>query len=228
MSIKKLIKAIITNNHYLNSLVRKAKKIRKKLKRPISGKNNKIINYGFLSNVRFDVAGNNNLISIGVGAELSDLVIYIRGNNHVLKIANNCEYKSGSVWFEDHDCQIVIGRYTTIESAHLAVTEPNSKIIIGEDCMFSRDIEFRTGDSHTIIDLETKKRINPAQDIEVGNHVWIGARSIILKGARIGNNSIIGINAIVTSDVPDHSIAAGIPAKEIKNNIDWIRERVYT
>ncbi len=228
MSIKKLIKAIITNNHYLNSLVRKAKKVRKKLKRPISGKNNKIINYGFLSNVRFDVAGNNNLISIGVGAELSDLVIYIRGNNHVLKIANNCEYKSGSVWFEDHDCQIVIGQYTTIESAHLAVTEPNSKITIGEDCMFSRDIEFRTGDSHTIIDLESKKRINPAQDIEVGNHVWIGARSIILKGARIGSNSIIGINAIVTSDVPSHSIAAGIPAKEIKNKIDWIRERVYS
>lgn len=228
MSIKKLIKAIITNNHCLNSIVRKAKKVRKRLKKPISGKNNRIINYGILSNVRFDVAGNNNLISIGAGAELSDLVIYIRGDNHVLKVANHCEYKSGSVWFEDHDCQVVIGQYTTIESAHLAVTEPNSKIIIGEDCMFSRDIEFRTGDSHTIIDLETKKRINPAQDIEVGNHVWIGARSIILKGARIGNNSIIGINAIVTSDVPSHSIAAGIPAKVIKNNIDWIRERVYT
>ena len=226
--MKNRIRTIIKKNNYLYSIVRKVKKIKKRFKRPISGRNNRIVNNGILTNVRFDVVGNNNLISIGIGAELSDLVIYIRGDNHVFQLANYCEYKSGSVWFEDHDCQIVIGQKTTIESAHIAVTEPNSKIIIGEDCMFSRDIEFRTGDSHTIIDLETKKRLNPAQDIEVGNHVWIGARSIILKGARIGHNSIIGINAIVTSDVSSHSIAAGIPAKEIKKGIDWIRERVYS
>jgi len=93
--------------------------------------------------------------------------------------------------------------------------------------MFFGEIEFRTGDSHSIIDNETKKRINMAQNIEVGNHVWIGARSIILKGVSIGNNSIIGTNSIVTKNIPSHSVAAGIPAKVVKNNIDWVRTRIY-
>ena len=66
-----------------------------------------------------------------------------------------------------------------------------------------------------------------AQNIVVGNHVWIGARSIILKGVNIGNNSIIGTNSIVTKSIPSHSIAAGIPAKVLKNNVDWVRERIY-
>lgn len=146
----------------------------------------------------------------------------------MLKISDNCEFKSGSVWFEDNNCQILIGDGTTIESAHLAVTEPNRKIVIGKECMFSREIEFRTGDSHSIIDNKTKERINQALDINVGDHVWIGARSIILKGVKIGNNSVIGINSVVTSDVVSNTIAAGIPAREIRGGIDWVRERIYS
>lgn len=111
-------------------------------------------------------------------------------------------------------------------SAHLAVTEIGRKILIGNDCMFSREIKFITGDSHSIIDYETKERINFAKDIEVQDHVWIGTRSITLKGVKIGNNSIIGTNSIVTKDIPDHSIAAGIPSKVIKDNVDWLRERI--
>lgn len=51
--------------------------------------------------------------------------------------------------------------------------------------------------------------------------------SIILKETHIENSSIIGTNSLVTKHIPCHSIAAGIPAKVIKNNIDWLRERIY-
>jgi acetyltransferase-like isoleucine patch superfamily enzyme len=211
----------------LNSIARNILKFAERVRKPISGKNNVVANEGVLIKVRFDVVGDNNLIEIGRNSVLSNMTIYIRGNNHIFKIAENCQYKGGSVWFEDNNCQIVIGCKTTIESAHLAVSEPHSKIIIGKDCMFSGEIKFRTGDSHSIIDLETKKRTNMAQNIEVSNHVWIGTRSIILKGVNIGSNSIIGTNSIVTKNIPDHSVAVGIPAKVIKSNIDWVRERIY-
>jgi acetyltransferase-like isoleucine patch superfamily enzyme len=207
--------------------VRKTQKLSLKYKNPISGVNNKFIIKGVLLNVKYDIVGNNNFVEILEGAVLSDMIIYMRGDNHKLRILENCKYKGGSIWFLDSYCQIEIGKNTSIESAHLAVTEPNKKIIIGEDCMFSGGIEFRTGDSHSIIDKETGKRINFAKDIIVGNHVWIGARSIILKGVNIGNNSIIATNSIVTKSVPNNSIVAGIPAKIIKNNVDWIRERIY-
>ncbi|MBN2779205.1 MAG: acyltransferase [Bacteroidales bacterium] len=220
-------KEYIRNNWLLFIAAKRLQRIKQKWKLPILGKNNKIINKGVLLNVKYDIVGNNNLIEIGERAVLSDMKIFIRGNNHKLTIKEDCRYKGGIVWFEDNNCQITIGRNTGIVSAHLAVTEPNRKITIGEDCMFSTNIEFRTGDSHSIIDMETKKRINASQDITVEDHVWIGANSIILKGAHIENNSIIGTNSLVTKRIPSHSIAAGIPAKVIKNNIDWLRERTY-
>jgi len=225
--MKKRIKAILKKNRLLRTIAKNILQLQDRIRKPISGKNNVVINNGVLFKVRYDVVGDNNLIEIGRNSVLSNMTIFIRGNNHILRIAENCLYKGGSVWFEDNNCQVVIGQNTTIESAHLAVTEPDSKIVIGEDCLFSGEIVLRTGDSHSIIDNETKKRINLAQNIEVSNHVWIGSRSTILKGVNIGHNSITGTNSIVTRNIPSHSVAVGNPARVIKNNIDWVRERIY-
>ena len=221
------IMAIVKRNKHLNLIRKKIQRLRNKYKKPIIGKDNVIINNGVLLNLKYDIIGDNNTIEIMKESVLSDMTIFIRGNNHTLKINENCHYKGGCILFEDNNCNIIIGSNTTIESALLAVTEPNKSITIGEDCMLSNDIVFRTGDSHSIIDNETKKRINYGRNIEVGNHVWIGANSTILKGVVIGNNSIIGINSVVTKSIPGDSIAAGIPAKVLKDNVDWVRERIY-
>lgn len=51
---------------------------------------------------------------------------------------------------------------------------------------------------------------------EIGNDVWIGANSIILRGVKIGNGCVIGANSVVTKDIPPYAIAVGSPAKVIK------------
>ena len=92
--------------------------------------------------------------------------------------------------------------------------------------MFSSGIILRNGDSHAILDVSTNKRINNANSINIGNHVWMGADSKVLKGSIIGNNSIIATGAIVSGNCSNNnSIYGGIPAKKLKNGIDWIRER---
>ncbi|MBC8767869.1 acyltransferase [Arenibacter sp. BSSL-BM3] len=225
--MKSRIKDLVKNNMFLLNIVLRLQRIGTKFKKSVIGKGNKIKNRGVSINVKYDIIGNHNHIIIKHGAIMSNITIFIRGDHHQLIIGENVQFSGGSVWFEDEHCTIEIGNGTTIESAHLAITEPNKKITIGEDCMFSSNIEFRTGDSHSILDNVTKKRINYAQNIKVGNHVWIGAHSIILKGIEIGDNSIIGTSSLVTKNIPSNVIAGGLPAKVLKNNIDWVRERIY-
>ena len=52
--------------------------------------------------------------------------------------------------------------------------------------------------------------------IHIGRDVWIGRGSCILPGVKIGEGAVIGANSVVTEDIPDFAIAAGIPAKVIK------------
>lgn len=180
-----------------------------------------------LSNVALDIVGDRNRITIGEGCILYNLKFHIRGSNHVVEIGKNCRFtRSGLIWLEDDGCTLSIGQGTTMVDATLAVTEPGSRIAIGEECMFANDIDVRCGDSHSILDAASGKRINYAEDVTIGRHVWIAAHTIILKGVTIGENSVIASGAIVTRSCDPGSILAGNPAKVIRKGISWQRERV--
>jgi len=195
--------------------------------RNISGLGNKIENKGVLKKVKFTIQGNHNLIQIAEGTTIEDVEINVIGNNHRLIVGKNSHIVKGEIWFEDDNCSIEIGQACFFKSPHIAVTEPGSFIKIGNNTGIGKDVEIRTGDSHSIIDLETKKRINYAQNIEIGDMVWIGVRAMIFKGVKISNNVIVSANAIVTSDVPSNVVVAGVPAKVVKTNVDWKWERIY-
>ena len=68
-------------------------------------------------------------------------------------------------------------------------------------------------------DVETPFRDQEkhAIGIKIGNNVWLGAKTIVMDGCDIGDNSVIGAGAVVTKSIPDYSVAAGIPAKVIKD-----------
>ena len=55
-----------------------------------------------------------------------------------------------------------------------------------------------------------------SQPIEIGDHVWIGARAMIMKGVKIGEGAIVAIGSVVVKDVPPYAIVGGNPAKIIK------------
>ena len=57
--------------------------------------------------------------------------------------------------------------------------------------------------------------------------MWIAPNSKIMKGAKIGDNSIVGSNTIVTNDVPGNSLVVGAPCKIVKSNINWTRESLF-
>lgn len=108
---------------------------------------------------------------------------------------------------------------------------PSTATFIGDDCMFSHDICMRNNDGHSIFDVMSRKNISSCNNISenrsivIGNHVWVGERAYILYNTQIGDGSIVGAMSFMKNiSVPNNCIAAGIPAKVIKENIAWSRE----
>ena len=129
--------------------------------------------------------------------------------------------------FEDDGGCIFIKDNTTMESRNSIASCEGKSITIGRDCMLSHDIDIRNTDSHSILNNKGE-RINPSEDIWIGNHVWIGMRCIILKGSNVPSESVVAAQSMVTKSLkaPEHSLIGGIPAKTIKSDISWKRERV--
>jgi len=88
---------------------------------------------------------------------------------------------------------------------------------IEEGATIGRDVVIRSYDGHTI-DLPD---YNISEPIKIGRHVWIGQGATILKGVTIGDGAIIAARALVTKDVPPQCIVGGVPAKVIRENVNW-------
>ena len=101
---------------------------------------------------------------------------------------------------------ILISPGTSIRSAE--------SIDIGDSTMIASDVVITDSDWHGIYD-RTDYVATP-KPVKIHKNVWIGERSIILKGTQIGENSIIGAGSVVHGDIPPNSVYAGNPAKEVK------------
>lgn len=91
------------------------------------------------------------------------------------------------------------------------------EITIGNDVAISDNFTAWDSDAHTIIGKEE----SVVQPIRIGNKVWIGANVTVLKGVTIGDGAIIAAGSLVNRDVPPYSLAAGVPAKVIKEQVIW-------
>ncbi len=169
--------------------------------------------------------GGGNFLSVEEGAMLTDCQFSLYGKNNRVIIHKNARLNNIVFWMEDDNNLIEIGCESSMEGqSQLAACESTS-IIIGDDCMFSNQVNFSTTDSHAIEDLEGN-RINPAKDIQIGNHVWIGQKTLVLKGSSIADNSIVGAYSLVNKKLTEtNSIYAGQPAHKVKEGINWNRER---
>ena len=118
-----------------------------------------------------------------------------------------------STWETDKiSGEIILGKYilispgTSIRSA--------KKITIGESAMIASDVTITDSDWHGIYD-RTDYVATP-KEVVIEENVWIGEKSIILKGTKIGKNSIVGAGSVVSGEVPENVVYAGNPAREVK------------
>lgn len=196
-------------------------------RRRIKGQGNRIeASCALLKKVDIRVDGNNNRILIEDFSTLKGVSITLYGNDNTVHIGPWCHMIGTELCIENSGNTISIGEHTKIlGKTHLAALE-GTKIEIGKDCLFSSDIHFRTGDSHSVLDMEGR-RINDSRDILIGEHVWVGTKVICLKGAAVPAHSIVGAGALVTKDFSQpHCVLAGNPARVVKTGVDWSLKRI--
>ena len=182
-------------------------------------------NGGLLYGCKVKNKGNGNTIILSEGSVLKNCIISFCGNNNTIIIGKNASIVNSVFCFENDQNRILIGDDSKVCGRNEFACIEGTEIIIGSNCLFSGNIYFRTGDSHSVLDLN-ENRINPSCSIVIGDHVWICQGAIITKGVHIADNSIIGIGAVVTRSFSETNIAiGGNPAKCIKQNINWNEER---
>jgi acetyltransferase-like isoleucine patch superfamily enzyme len=142
--------------------------------------------------------------------------------------------------------QVRFGRFVWIGDGtkircHEGEVEIGDKTVLGQDCTISAFKRVRIGEQcviadramfidfdHGVIEVERPIRLQGIYKREtiVGSNVWIGYGACILRGVRVGDNSIVGTNSVVTSDVPANAVVGGVPARLIRmreapNELHW-------
>src|SRR5690606_6640647 len=141
--------------------------------------------------------GGNNTFVIGDKSKLTG----------VIKVGKGCTLRIGE-------------RLTSTGGLKIHLSEGKS-IHIGNDCMLGINVNIYNHDYHPIFSASTGKRLNYSKDVIIKDRVWLANNVTILKGSIINSGSAIGIGSIVSCEIPENCIAAGSPARVIKEDIIW-------
>jgi acetyltransferase-like isoleucine patch superfamily enzyme len=187
--------------------------------------NTVVLGTALLHGCKITFSGKGNRLKIEDGARLWGAHIQFIGDGNILYIGRDARLRGDcDLLLEDGGSWIYIGAQTTMTRTQLIASEGRN-IRFGQDCMVAAGTVVRTSDSHSILDARGV-RTNPAMHVTIGDHVWIGLRALVMKGVQIGSGAIVAAGSVVTRDVRGRDLAAGIPARTVRRNVDWKRERI--
>lgn len=123
-------------------------------------------------------------------------------------------------------CGVHLGKGTRIYGSSYTMFSTDPFLVrIGRNTHIVQKTVFITHDGGTLALRHLVPDLEITKPITVGDNCYLGMGVLVLPGVNIGNNVVIGAGSIVTRDIPDNSVAAGVPAKVIKT-IDQYREKL--
>ena len=156
----------------------------------------------------------------GVTAEINSKITIKIGNRSRVKIEGIQTLNTSLMITLGDDCELLIKDGQRINGPLRINQLEASKVTIGKNGLFG-PCRIWTSDFHSLIDNHTKIRINPPKDVVLGDHVWLGAEALILKGSIIGDDSVVAARSVVTKSYPSNSLIGGNPSRLLKSNISW-------
>jgi maltose O-acetyltransferase len=157
-----------------------------------------------------------------VGKAKKNVPVFCVGKGKIIFKKNNTlgyfpspHFFDGYIHLEarEPESRIIIGENTWISNNAIMISN-NAGIEIGNNCLIGYNCEFMDSDFHGLYRNGKNEKIISKQVI-IGDNVFISANCKILKGAKIGNNSIIGMDTVVRGKVPENVIFAGNPGQII-------------
>lgn len=155
-------------------------------------------------------------IEIGDRSILDDGVLLdAKGvDNSGISIGENCYVGRGTI-FSCKEGDIILKDYANI-SAYCNISS-NSKITIGEKTLLGPYVSvFATMHNFDRVDEAILDQAWTSEGIEIGHDCWLGAKVTVLDGVKIGESTVVGAGALVTSSLPPRVVAVGSPAKVIR------------
>lgn len=144
---------------------------------------------------------------------------FVAGINAHAEIGDNFELISGSLIRIQQGGHLSTGKNFFMNSFSMIYCY--DRVQIGDDVIIASYTQIRDSDGHPIsYDGQVKKQTAP---VIIHDHVWIASRVTILKGVTIGTGCVIAAGSVVTKSIPPRCLAAGNPARVIRENITWKR-----
>jgi acetyltransferase-like isoleucine patch superfamily enzyme len=114
-----------------------------------------------------------------------------------------------------HEGEVVIGAKSVLGQE--CTISSYQHVSIGRECIIADRVMMIDFD-HGMVEVERPIREQGIykRNVDIGHNVWIGYGACLLRGVRVGDNSVIGTNAVVTTDVPENAVVGGVPAKLIR------------
>ncbi|MGH2729134.1 MAG: acyltransferase [Actinomycetota bacterium] len=159
------------------------------------------------------------------GAHRNDGVGPPRAQRSVLKLGEAAKLITGGWVILGPGTQIVVGAGATLYIGGGTYLSGNSQILcrerieIGYESAIAFGALIMDSDSH-VLSVGGRRRPQTLP-VEIGNHVWMGAGVTVLKGATMGDGVVIGAGSVVTGTIPPKTLAAGVPARVIKDDVQW-------
>jgi acetyltransferase-like isoleucine patch superfamily enzyme len=161
-----------------------------------------------------------------------------------LLTAAGWRWRTNGLVFFGRDLELQVGRKGRIEfgrfvwvgdgtkiRCHEGIVEIGDKTVFGQECTISAYQRVRIGEQcviadramfidfdHGVTEVDRPIRVQGIykRDTVVGSNVWVGYGACVLRGVRVGDNAVIGTNAVVTRDVPANAVVGGVPAKVLR------------